>query len=63
MHPAIHAAVAQTRTDDHLAAAATARAARPVGLTAVAAPFRARRRRFRARITGGLIRLRPSLLR
>jgi hypothetical protein len=63
MHPAITAAVAQARTDEHLAAAATARAARPARLDAVAVPIRARRRRFRARITGGLIRLRPSLLR
>jgi hypothetical protein len=63
MHPAITAAVALGRTDEHLAAAAAARAAGSARRDAAATPIRARRRRIRARITGGLIRLRPSLLR
>jgi hypothetical protein len=62
MHPAINAAVAQARIDEHLAIAAAGRAARSARPDAVAAPIRARRRRIRARITGGLVRLRPSLL-
>jgi hypothetical protein len=62
MHSAINAAIAQARVDEHLATAAAARAARSAR-PAAAAPIRARRRRIRARITGGLVRLRPSLLR
>jgi hypothetical protein len=61
MHPAINAAVAQVRRDEHLATATAERAARSAR-TERFVPIRARRRRIRARIMGGVMRLRPSLL-
>jgi hypothetical protein len=61
MHPAFTAAVAQARQDEHLAAAAAERAARSALAGRIATPIRARRRRIRAWITGGVMRLRPSL--
>jgi hypothetical protein len=58
MHPAIHAAVSEERVKDALTAAAAERAARG---SAGSGRARARRRRIRARIAGGLLRLRPAI--
>jgi hypothetical protein len=63
MHPAINAAVAQVRRDEHLATATAERAARSARTERIVVAIRARRRRIRARIMGGVMRLRPSLLR